>query len=71
MADAARTYAKDHWMEGSPYGHELVRIGDRFDTKLTVDMIHGFINMPGVLDAAHECLEACGMRLQRVFAQPA
>jgi acetyl esterase len=34
-------------------------------------MIHGFINMPGVLDAAHECLEACGMRLQRVFAQPA
>lgn len=31
-------------------------------------MIHGFINMPGVVDAARDCLEACGTRLRQVFA---
>ncbi|GAB3670962.1 alpha/beta hydrolase [Salinisphaera aquimarina] len=31
-------------------------------------MIHGFINMPGMLDKARECLDQCGARLKAVFA---
>lgn len=30
-------------------------------------MIHGFINMTGFLDAAHECLQACGSAVRDAF----
>lgn len=32
-------------------------------------MIHGFINMPGMLDKARECLNTCGAELKAAFAQ--
>ncbi len=32
-------------------------------------MIHGFINMPGFLDAARECLNECGAELKAAFAK--
>lgn len=32
-------------------------------------MIHGFINMPGFLDKAHECLNECGAELKSAFSE--
>ena len=44
MVTAATACAQNHGFETSPYGKELVRIADRFDTKLHVDREKGFIN---------------------------
>tara|TARA_B100002049_G_scaffold219325_1_gene186995 strand:- start:30 stop:974 length:945 start_codon:yes stop_codon:yes gene_type:complete len=55
--------------EDIAYHEKLLAHGTESEHLHYPGMIHGFINMPGVLDVARECLDECGHRLRRVFAE--
>ena len=53
--------------EGREYAERLKREGVAVEYRDYPDMIHGFIVMGGVLDAANEAVEECCVALRRAF----
>lgn len=53
--------------EGMAYHEKLQEHGVPSQHRQYAGMIHGFINMPGMIDAARDCFAVCGAELKSVF----